>query len=301
MSDTMESNVLTEETMTEMTQIRKIRRKTLLYQSGVEYADYALNHVEGCTHGCRYPCYAMMLKKRCGVIHTYQDWTKPKIVENALELLEKELPRKKNKIKEVFLCFATDPFMYQQPDVEELTLKILEQLNRYSIKSVIISKGIYPKVLSDTSRFNPDNEYGSTLVSLNDDFQSKYEPFASPIKDRVKALKNLHDAGLRTWISMEPYPTPNLVKQDIQQILKEISFADKIVFGKWNYSKLTQAFRGYKDFYNVNAKEVIQFCKKNRIDFHIKDKTIDLTNTEIKSTEKKILSNYLRLTAVSDV
>lgn len=283
-----------------MKKLERIHRKTLLYESGVEYADYALNHVEGCSHGCRYPCYAMMLKKRCGVIHSYQDWTKPKIVENALELLEKELPKKKHKIKEVFLCFATDPFMYQQPEVEELTLEILELLNEYSIKSVVISKGLYPKVLSDTSRFNPDNEYGSTIVSLDNNFQSKFEPFTSPLRDRVKALKTLHDAGLRTWVSMEPYPTPNLVNQDIQKILKEVSFADKIVFGKWNYSKLTQTFRGYKDFYNVNAKEVIQFCKKNQIDFHIKDKTIDLTNTEIKSSEKKILGSYIRQTAMSE-
>jgi len=57
--------------------LHKITRKTLLYKSGVEYADYALNHAEGCTHGCTYPCYAMMMKKRCGVIASYQDWVRP--------------------------------------------------------------------------------------------------------------------------------------------------------------------------------------------------------------------------------
>ena len=74
-----------------MEKLEKIQRKTLLYKSGVEYADFGLNHVEGCTHGCRYPCYAMMLKKRCGKIASYQDWTQPKIVENSLELLDKEI------------------------------------------------------------------------------------------------------------------------------------------------------------------------------------------------------------------
>jgi len=60
--------------------MRKIIRKTLLYKSGVEYADYCINHVEGCSHGCKYPCYAMMMKKRCGIIKNYNDWIKPKIV-----------------------------------------------------------------------------------------------------------------------------------------------------------------------------------------------------------------------------
>jgi len=64
--------------------LKKIKRKTLLYKSGVEYADYGLNHVEGCSHGCRYPCYAMMLKKRTGQVKTYDEWIQPKIVGNAL-------------------------------------------------------------------------------------------------------------------------------------------------------------------------------------------------------------------------
>ena len=36
-------------------EMQKIKRKTLLYKSGVEYADYCLNHVEGCSHGCKFP------------------------------------------------------------------------------------------------------------------------------------------------------------------------------------------------------------------------------------------------------
>ena len=38
--------------------MQTIERKTLLYHSGVEYSDFCLNHVEGCSHGCKYPCYA---------------------------------------------------------------------------------------------------------------------------------------------------------------------------------------------------------------------------------------------------
>ena len=40
-----------------------IERKTMLYKTGVEYGDYTMNHIQGCAHGCKYPCYAFMMKK----------------------------------------------------------------------------------------------------------------------------------------------------------------------------------------------------------------------------------------------
>lgn len=254
--------------------MQKIKRKTLLYKSGVEYADYGLNHAEGCSHGCTYPCYAMMMKKRCGIVNTYKEWRTPKIVSNALELLEKEIPKYKDNIKYVFLCFATDPFMYQQKEISDLSLKIINRLNKDKLKAVCISKGIYPKELAKKDIYGSKNEYGSTVVSVSESFRKKHEPFAAPVKERIKALKYLHERGLKTWVSMEPYPTPNFVEQDIEEILKEISFVDKIVFGKWNYNSLTGHFRDYKSFYNRNAYNVIEFCKNNNIECHIKKGTI---------------------------
>ncbi len=260
--------------------LNKIKRKTLLYKSGVEYADYGLNHVEGCSHGCRYPCYAMMLKRRTGQVKTYKEWTEPKIVENALELLENEIPRLKDKIKRVFLCFATDPFMYRQKEVVDLSLKIIERLKQDNIKVVTISKGAYPKKLADTKIYGKENKYGSTIVSLSENFRSKVEPGAAPVKARIKALKKLHDSGLKTWVSIEPYPTPNVIKQDITDILNQITFVDEIVFGKWNYNKIIGCFDQHKSFYNETALRVIDFCEKRGIKHHIKDGTINRTQLD---------------------
>ena len=79
--------------------IEYIKRKSLLYKTGVEYGDYTINHVLGCSHGCLYPCYAMLMARRFGKVTTYEEWLKPKIVENAIELLKKEIPNYKTKIK----------------------------------------------------------------------------------------------------------------------------------------------------------------------------------------------------------
>jgi DNA repair photolyase len=263
--------------------MQTIKRKSLLYKSGVEYADYCLNHVEGCAHGCRFPCYAMMMKKRCGVIKDYNDWIKPKIVANALELLDKEIPRLKNKIKVVHLCFSTDPFMYKYQEVTDLTLQIIKRLNDDNIRCTVLTKGIYPKELVDIEKYGKNNEYSITLISLNKKFKKAYEPFSAPYEQRIKSLRYLHDNGLRTWVSLEPYPTPNIVKQDLLKILYKINFVDKIIFGKLNYNVKISEFKDNKDFYAECVNTVIDFCHRHNIEYHIKYGTLRKDN---KKTEK---------------
>lgn len=250
-----------------------IQRKSLLYQSGVEYADFCLNHVEGCSHGCKYPCYAYMMKKRCGVVKTYEDWCRPKIVSNALDLLDKEIPKYKNKIKYVHMCFSTDPFMYNQEEVGNLSLNIIDRLNRNGIRCTVLTKGVYPKELANRNGFSKNNEYGITLVSLDENFQKEFEPNSANFKDRIKSLKYLHDKGIKTWVSIEPYPTPNLIKQDLITILEAVSFVNKIVFGRLNYNVKSSEFKYTKEFYNSLACSVIKFCRRNRISYHIKQGT----------------------------
>jgi len=253
--------------------VQNIVRKTLLYQSGVEYADFCLNHVEGCSHGCRYPCYAYMMKKRCGIVKSYDDWCKPKIVTNALELLDKEIPKYKNKIKYVHLCFSTDPFMYNQEQVCDLSLKIIDKLNLNKIRCTVLTKGIFPKEVVKRNGFSANNEYGITLVSLDEKFKKDFEPNSAPFQNRIRSLEYLHKKGFKTWVSMEPYPTPNLIRQDLIKILDAVSFVDRIIFGRLNYNVKSSEFKYTKEFYNSLALSVIKFCKRQGIDYHIKQGT----------------------------
>lgn len=251
--------------------MEKIFRKTLLYKTGVEYGDYTINHVQGCAHGCKYPCYAMMMAKRFGKIKSYEEWCEPKLVVNAIDILQKEIPRLKDKIKSVQLCFTTDPFMYGFPEVTDLSLKIIQLLNNSGIKCTALTKGILPEQLKDLSM---ENEYGITLISLNEEFRRKIEPNAAPYADRIAALRKLHDAGCKTWVSIEPYPTPNIIEQDYNKILEVISFVDKIIFGRLNYNKDVTAYKQHKEFFNSLAKQTIDFCNKHGINYHIKSGTI---------------------------
>jgi len=234
----------------------KITRKTLIYKTGVEYGDYTLNHVLGCSHGCKYPCYAMLLKKRFGEIASYQDWIIPRLVGNYKEILVKELPKYKDQIKTLHLCFTTDPFMVGHPEI---------------INASVLTKGVYP---DEMTRLPKDFTLGITLISLDENFRLKMEPGSAPYIDRISSLKKMSELGFSTWVSIEPYPTPNLVDQDLNAILEAVSFVDKIIFGRTNYSKEVSSFKNHKDFYNNAANEVIKFCNEKKIDYHIKVGTL---------------------------
>lgn len=247
-----------------------IERKSLLYRTGVEYGDYTMNHVLGCSHGCKYPCYAFLLKKRFGQIRTYEEWCRPFLVSNTLELLDKEIPKLKDKIQSVQLCFTTDPFMYGYPEIQQMSLAAIQKLNAENIKCCVLTKGLLPIELQGLYR---ENEYGITLISLDEEYQERTEPGAASYTDRLAALKALHDVGCKTWVSIEPYPTPNLIVQNLEEILNAVSFADRIIFGRTNYNKTVSAYKENKHFYNKCAEDVIAFCEERGIDYHIKNKT----------------------------
>ena len=251
--------------------MKTIKRKSMLYKTGVEYGDYTINHIQGCAHGCKFPCYAMMMAKRFGKAKTYEEWCEPYLVENALEILDKEIPKLKDKIESVHLCFTSDPFMYGYDEISEMSLAIIKKLNLHGIKCTVLTKGILPIALSELSS---ENEYGITLVSIDEEFRKEMEPNTAPFKDRIKALKALHDAGCKTWVSIEPYPTPNIFEQDLAEILNSVSFCDKIIFGRLNYNKRVSEYKGYKEFFNDAAQQVIEFCETNNKHYHIKDGTI---------------------------
>ncbi len=251
--------------------MEKIKRKTMLYKTGVEYGDYTINHVQGCAHGCKFPCYAMMMAKRFGKAKTYEEWCEPKLVKNALEILDKEIPKLKDKISSVHLCFTTDPFMYGYDEISHMSIEIIRKLNAAGIKCTVLTKGILPAELTILS---DENEYGITLISLDETFRKEMEPNTAPYQDRIAALRALHDAGCKTWVSIEPYPTPNFIEQDINEILEVISFCDKIIFGRLNYNKKVSEYNGYKNFFNSVAEQVIEYCRINNKKCHIKDGTI---------------------------
>jgi DNA repair photolyase len=65
----------------------------------------------------------------------------------------------------------------------------------------VLTKGILPLELSSLSK---DNEYGITLITLNENFKNIIEPNEATLQDRLDALRRIHEAESKTWVSIEP-------------------------------------------------------------------------------------------------
>jgi DNA repair photolyase len=245
--------------------VEAIFRKSLLNKSALGFL--CVNHVQGCSHGCLYPCYAFSMAKGYGRAKDYADWTRPRLVGNAEELLAKELGRLKEKPDFVHLSLTTDPFMFGRPEVAALSLRLIRMINAAGIAVSILTKGLLPVELADRARFPADNVYGISLVSLSEDFRRRWEPGAAPFAERIGALRALREAGRGALVHIEPYPTPNVIEQDLGAILEEIGFADSLFFGGWNYSPLTRAFPDRAGFYEECAREARRFCRERGIEF----------------------------------
>ena len=244
--------------------MKSILRKSILYKSGISSLDYAMNPVLGCAHGCRYPCYAWLMAMRFGKVKSYTQWIQPAIVSNTLELLEKELQKWHWKIRHVQLCLTTDPFMVGYPEVRQLSLESIRMINQNGISCGILTKGVLPPELAELDQ---RNSYGISLVSLDEEFRERWEPGAAPYQERIDALRYLHNKGMHTWVHMEPYPTPNIISQDLNEILEEISFVDSIDFGRWNYSSMISHFPDSNGFYRAMEEQVRTFCESHGIEY----------------------------------
>lgn len=260
------------------TESRYITKKTLLYETKVEYAKWCINHVKGCRHSCKY-CYSFKDAKRYGQVKNREEWEDFKLVINALDILNKELPRKKEKIGQdyIHLCFTTDPFMYDSQsgelfsDVEALSTNIICLINDYGLRAETLTKGYYPSHLVNLKGRN--NNYGITLTSLNENFRKSWETGSAPYQKKIDSLKFLSYQPNKTWISIEPYPTPNILQQNLDQLLSSVDFVDRIIFGQMNYVSEATNYPGRKEFYKNSVKTVVNFCEDLGIEWHIKEHT----------------------------
>lgn len=265
-----------------------MKRNKLLYKSKVEYMNapgvYTMNHVLGCSHGCKYPCYAFMSAKRYGQVGSYEQWCKPEIVDDALEILERDLKvRRKEPIERVHMCFTTDPFMFEQDDVCQLTLDCIRLINSYGIPVTTLTKGQYPFGFDPTAavlRGHPGNEYGITFASRDVPFLNRWEPGTSLWEGRFECARLLQKKGVHTWLSLEPFPALRLPGSNdpFSALYEALSFAgyfDRVVFGRWNYNpNMPTDFEDVDAWYREAVHIVEEWGRRSGIETIIKKGTV---------------------------
>ena len=176
--------------------IKEIKSKTILSVSKVY--PYVINPYMGCQHNCSY-CYARFMKRFTGHREAWGQFVDVKI--NAPDLLRREITKKKR--GQVWISGVCDP--YQPLEAKyKLTRQCLEILAQNNWPAVVQTRS--PLILRDIDilKEGRDFEVGLSVTTADDSIRKLFEPDAPAIKDRVRALDELHKAGVRTYAMIAP-------------------------------------------------------------------------------------------------
>jgi len=212
--------------------IKEIQSKTILSISKVY--PYVINPYTGCQHNCSY-CYAHFMKRFSGHKEPWGQFVDVKV--NAPDLLRREISRKRK--DRVWVSGVCDP--YQPLEAKyKLTRQCLEILAQNNWPVTVQTRS--PLVLRDVDilREGKDFEAGMSVTTADEDMRKIFEPNAPPIKERVRALDELHRAGVRTFVMIAPM-LPGA--ENLADIL--IGKVDHVILDRMNYHYADWVYRKY--------------------------------------------------------
>lgn len=196
-----------------------------------EYAPLATNPYRGCGHKCAY-CYVPDVLKISRVEFDKGATPRPNFLQNLIKDAKKY--QAAGISEQVLLSFSTDPY---HPGDTSLTRETIRILKSHGMAICTLTKG-GSRALRDLDLFRPNRDaFASTLTSLNDAFSLKWERGAALPADRIAALRRFHEAGIFTWVSLEPTLD---VESSLQIVRETHEFVDLYKIGRVNYLPMTK-------------------------------------------------------------
>ncbi len=256
--------------------INEIKTNDYLTKSNLPASDYVINPYVGCPHGCKY-CYASFMKRFTGHQEAWGDFI-------DIKRCDKKINLKKISGKSVFLSSVTDCYN-EYEEKYAITRSILEQLVKSDCKLSISTKSKLILRDIDLLKQIKDVTVCMSVNTLDESFKDDMDK-ASSIKDRLDALKELHENRIYTVLFMSPI-FPYITKwKEIIEISKdyvdEFWFENLNLRGSYKYSilnyikeKYIDLFCKYIDIYgnknnyywNDLSKKIEEYCVNNNIKY----------------------------------
>jgi DNA repair photolyase len=174
--------------------------------------DFTLNPYSGCSFGCTY-CYAAFFSRSEGLRQNWGYWVQVK--QNALQLLIKK--RKTSlRDKTIYMSSVTDPYQPIERELK-LTRSLLKELLIYHQPRLVIQTRS-PISTRDIDLFKQFNaiQVNMTITTDSENVRKVFEPLCPSNSSRLKAIKEINDAGVNTCITM----TPLLPVEDAEEFAK---------------------------------------------------------------------------------
>lgn len=187
--------------------INLLKAKTILTKSGLPGSDWVINPYNGCLFACMY-CYAAQIARWKHPDEVWGTYLDVKI--NAPELLKAELKKLEEKFGKkdfgsIFFSSVTDPYVGLEAKYQ-LTRKCLEVLADFGYSGSLAIQTKSPLVTKDIDILKRLKKVtvGFTVTTLDDKVSRFLETKAPSVSLRLKALKDLHDAGIDTYAFIGP-------------------------------------------------------------------------------------------------
>jgi DNA repair photolyase len=163
------------------------------------WASYTLNPYRGCAHGCVY-CDARANQYRLAESFEERIFIK----ENALEVLERQLPRlQRGVVASGGVCDSYQPIERERG----LTREVIEVLHRHKFPVEVLTKS--DLVLRDLDLYEEIARQSwacvfFTITTFDEQIAQRFEPGAATPERRLEALRQVARTGVTTGVAMMP-------------------------------------------------------------------------------------------------
>jgi DNA repair photolyase len=166
---------------------------------------WSLNPYMGCVHRCTF-CYVRHFEKRSDRPSDERYGTSIRVKTNVADVLRRELARPSWEHEQVVIGAATDPYQPVEGKYR-LTRACLEVLRDASNAFSIITRG--PMIVRDLDVLVEAAQRASVSVTfsiptLDEEVWKRTEPSTAHPRQRLRALKELVDAGVKASVGMAP-------------------------------------------------------------------------------------------------
>jgi len=187
--------------------------------------EQSINPYRGCGHGCVY-CYARPAHAYVNLSAGLDFETKLFYKQNAAALLREELSRPRYVCKPINLGANTDPYQPIERDLK-VTRSILEVLTEFQHPVTIVTKANLIErdidILAPMARNNLASVHVS-VTTLDSGLKRILEPRAPAGSARLRAIRNLHNAGVPVGALVAPV-IPAVNDHEIEHILEAVADA----------------------------------------------------------------------------
>lgn len=224
-----------------------------------EYAPLATNPWRGCGHGCKY-CYVPNATHIDRTLFNQGAVLREGYIERLCNDAKRHATLTRRHGEQIFISFSSDPF--HLGDLEP-TREVIEILQWHGLAFCTLSKG-GTRALPFLKWYRTTRDaYACTLTTLDDDFSQKWEPKAALPGDRIEALRAFHEAGVFTWVSLEPTLD---VKASLEIVRQTHEFVDLYKIGRANYLKEITRTTDWRDY----TLRMIGLCQQLGVRHYIK-------------------------------